>query len=167
MKYIVLLSALLLSVAFAGAPTSPEVGLFDPRTLGSSPFALGGAIFLLLASAKRAAERAGHSFGPWFWYAAALVLGVAGAFGLNLSKYGAELLLFGLVAPWSVLLFGIASGAIGAGFRDAVKTAFEWLKPNTPPQRPLPPSGLDTPIQHTPSGHLAPTTGLTKLEDQR
>lgn len=116
--------------AFAQDTTFPTI---DPTGWGGSPFAFGAFLTLVTAAIKRAVEgwkleKYGHITGnPWLWRGVVLVLALVGAFGLNIAKYGAELVLFGLVSPWTVLLFALASALVAMGYRDLLKSALGWI----------------------------------------
>ncbi|CAM3837321.1 hypothetical protein [Deinococcus frigens] len=117
-------------VAFAqGMDPFPTV---DPTGWGKSPYTFGIFLMLAIAAIKRAVDDriqkqenlsklAKVSSNPWVWRGLALVLGVGGAFGLNIARYGAELVLFGLVSPWSIVLFGLASTVVAVGGYDLLK----------------------------------------------
>lgn len=164
--------ALLLSwtgVAFAQDTTFPAI---DPTGWGASPFVFGAFLTLVMAAIKRWSEQAalakyGSITGnPWLWRGVVLVLALVGAFGLNIAKYGAELVLFGLVSPWTVLLFALASALVAMGYRDLLKQALSWIGgPNLPgapvdptmpsaPTVPAPPSGVE-PIPGAPLGLMS------------
>lgn len=123
-----------LALALFGV-TLAQTGMpsMDPKVLGASPWSLGAAVFFLMSSLKRWADQNGKTLSPWFWRGMALLIGVAGAFCLYVAHYGAELVVGNLAFPYTVLLFGLLSGAFGAGYRDALKTAFSWLATARPP----------------------------------
>lgn len=144
-------------VAFAQDTTFPAI---DPTGWGGSPFVFGAFLTLVVAAIKRWAEQEalakyGYITGNrWLWRGVVLVLALAGAFGLNIAKYGAELVLFGLVSPWTVLLFALASALVAMGYRDLLKQALSWIGgpslPGAPvdpaptaPTEPAPPSGFE------------------------
>lgn len=168
--------------AFAQGADFPTI---DPTGWGGSPFAFGAFLTLVTAAIKRAVEgwkleRYGHiTSNPWLWRGVVLVLALVGAFGLNIAKYGAELVLFGLVSPWTVLLFALASALVAMGYRDLLKSALGWIGGPVlaePAQQPVvvgeiqppadlkapPPSGFE-PLNLTLPDSTAPTRGLMSV----
>ncbi|OLV20121.1 hypothetical protein [Deinococcus marmoris] len=154
------LALALLAGGYAFAQGSDILPTIDPMSWGTSPFKFGGFILLAIAAIKRASEQQqfkkyGQITGnPWVWRGLALLLGIGGAFGLSIANYGAELVLFGLVSPWTTVLFGVASALVAMGGRDLLKQALGWIgAPNlpgapvdmTPPATtdPAPPSGFE------------------------
>lgn len=148
--------------AFAQDTAFPTI---DPTGWGKSPFYFGGFLLLAIAAVKRAAEQEkfrkhGQITGnPWLWRGLAVALGIGGAFGLNIAKYGAELVLFGLVSLWSIVLFGLASAVVAMGGYDLLKKFLSLIGgpalPEPEPRQPVvvgelvPPDGLKFP---SPSG---------------
>ncbi|AIZ44888.1 hypothetical protein QR90_06860 [Deinococcus radiopugnans] len=152
--------ALLAWGGVAAAQSTDVLSAIDPTSWGKSPFYFGGFILLAIAAIKRAAEQEqfkkyGQITGnPWLWRGLAVVLGIGGAFGLSIANFGAELVLFGLVSPWTIVLFGLASSIVAMGGRDLLKQALGWIGgPNLPgapvdatltaPTEPAPPSGFE------------------------
>lgn len=125
--------ALLAWGGVAAAQSTDVLSAIDPTSWGKSPFYFGGFILLAIAAIKRAAEQEqfkkyGQITGnPWLWRGLAVVLGIGGAFGLSIANFGAELVLFGLVSPWTIVLFGLASSIVAMGGRDLLKQALGWI----------------------------------------
>ncbi|WP_412027001.1 hypothetical protein [Deinococcus yunweiensis] len=149
---------LTLGLGVALAQDSGVLPPIDPSGWGGSPFVFGAFLTLVIATLKRSVE--GHflaKYGrlisnPWLWRGLALALGIGGAFGLNIARFGAELVLFGWVSPWSVLAFGVASSLVAMGYRDLLKTALGWVGQGSPATAPivvadevLPPAGTTAP----------------------
>jgi hypothetical protein len=185
MKRVLLFVPLLMWCSALAQVVDPA--LLDPRLAGASPFGLGAIVLLIMASVKRANERRRDRAGQlaplirsaWIWYVLALVLGVAGAFLLFALKYGAVLALFGLGVPWSVVCFGLASGIVGAGYRDLLKSALGWVGQGGPvgiqsaPEPPiaselLPPDGvIGTPPDGARSSQTAAPLGVLGMTGNR
>jgi|GEM_PF-6958072 len=98
----------------------------DLGAWGRDLFSFALPITFLVAHFKRAGERRGWRVPPVAWWTLAVVLGVAGAFGLHGGGFGAELRVYGAEYPVSVVLFGVLAGFVAAGFRDFVKGAVGW-----------------------------------------
>ncbi|CAM3265301.1 hypothetical protein DESA109040_05805 [Deinococcus saxicola] len=172
------LALVLLAGGFAFAQSVDLFPTIDPTGWGRSFYAFGGFLLLAIAAIKRAvddkvkgqsgpgglAKIAGN---PWTWRTLAIVLGVGGAFGLAAAKYGAELLLFGLVSPWSTLAFGLAASVVAMGGYDILKKFFSLIGSPAlpdPAQQPAvigelqPPADLKSPppsgIEPIPGGGL-------------
>ena len=149
---------LALLLLFAGVAFAQDSGFpaIDPSGWGGSPFVFGAFLTLVVAAIKRAVEgwkleKYGQEFGnPWLWRGVVLLLALTGSFGLNIARYGAELVLFGLVSPWTVVLFALASALVAMGYRDLLKSALGWIGGPT----------LPDPVQPDVIGELVPPESL-------
>jgi hypothetical protein len=150
----------------SGVAIAQELGglpPLDPTGWGASPFTFGAFLTLVIATIKRGVETSTLAkYGqvvsnPWLWRGVGFTLSIAGAFGLHLSKFGAELLLFGLVSPWSVLLFALASWLVSMGYRDFLKSALGWVGQASAARAPAVTASTD--IQPPASVKAAPPVG--------
>ncbi len=148
--------------AFAQGEVFPNI---DPTGWGGSPFVFGAFLTLVVAAIKRAVEgwkleKYGQiTSNPWLWRGVVVALALAGAFGLNIAKYGAELVLFGLISPWTVMLFAVASALVAMGYRDLLKSALGWIGGPSLPGTPVDPALLPASTEPAPPSGVEPIPG--------